>query len=359
MTPKDIHRRRSSKAQIADESLRAKTAPSAGAWAKDPSRSDLPGVDTPTGKRSIKGPSWRVNHESQRVEVKYPDKPDYEERQKLKGKGFRWSPKREAWVRKITSSSMVKAQSLGFERAEDVGTPLTGGQKAQRELERMEKSAERHERKSARARVEAEEHHKDAKRMGEVIPMGQPILVGHHSEKADRRYRERIRKKEEKFVEKYRESKHEKGVSERVKKRAEYMKKNPAYASKKIESLDKEVRLLDRRLETEYDPVYSSSRAEFDEWQDRLRARRKEAIEERAFWAEHLKSLGGVKYSRESIKVGDRVKYRRQWYRVERVNPKSVTLKRQAIDSPVQLHGTFTLKYREIRDHKEKEENTE
>lgn len=32
----------------------------------------------------------------------------------------------------------------------------------------------------------------NAKKMGSVIPMGQPILIGHHSEKADRRYRDKI-----------------------------------------------------------------------------------------------------------------------------------------------------------------------
>ena len=34
--------------------------------------------------------------------------------------------------------------------------------------------------------------HKRAHDMAEIIPFGQPILVGHHSEKADRRYRGRI-----------------------------------------------------------------------------------------------------------------------------------------------------------------------
>ena len=51
VTPKELHKRRSQHAQAIDESLKAKTAPSAKAWAKDPSRSDIPGVDTPTGSK--------------------------------------------------------------------------------------------------------------------------------------------------------------------------------------------------------------------------------------------------------------------------------------------------------------------
>jgi len=37
-----------------------------------------------------------------------------------------------------------------------------------------------------------------ASQMASVIPMGQPILVGHHSERSDRRYRERISRSFEK-----------------------------------------------------------------------------------------------------------------------------------------------------------------
>lgn len=40
---------------------------------------------------------------------------------------------------------------------------------------------------------EAHEIHAKAERMASIIPFGQPILVGHHSEGQDRRYREKIR----------------------------------------------------------------------------------------------------------------------------------------------------------------------
>lgn len=43
-----------------------------------------------------------------------------------------------------------------------------------------------------KARRESSAAHDHARRMGSVIPFGQPILVGHHSEGRDRRYRARI-----------------------------------------------------------------------------------------------------------------------------------------------------------------------
>jgi hypothetical protein len=45
---------------------------------------------------------------------------------------------------------------------------------------------------STRAATEAEQLQTRATRMASVIPLGQPILVGHHSEARDRRYRGRI-----------------------------------------------------------------------------------------------------------------------------------------------------------------------
>jgi len=58
-------------------------------------------------------------------------------------------------------------------------------QKVERRLERLQASA-------ARARDESAAGWKRGSEMAERIPFGQPILVGHHSEKRDRNYRARI-----------------------------------------------------------------------------------------------------------------------------------------------------------------------
>lgn len=59
--------------------------------------------------------------------------------------------------------------------------------KKQARIERLQAAAER-------AEERAEAKFSQASRMASVIPFGQPILVGHHSEGRDRRYRERIGK---------------------------------------------------------------------------------------------------------------------------------------------------------------------
>ncbi len=52
--------------------------------------------------------------------------------------------------------------------------------------------AERYAERAEKAREEANRLYSEGSRMASIIPMGQPILVGHYSEKRDRAYRGRI-----------------------------------------------------------------------------------------------------------------------------------------------------------------------
>jgi len=68
-------------------------------------------------------------------------------------------------------------------------------------LTKEEYEAKRHARylrllnAAERADSESKESYAQSDRMSSVIPFGQPVLVGHYSEAADRRYRERIHQK--------------------------------------------------------------------------------------------------------------------------------------------------------------------
>ena len=138
----------------------------------------------------------------------------------------------------------------------------------------------------------------------------------------------------------------------RAARRAERQKTSPAYAEKKVEKLGKEIRRIDNRLEFDFDPIYGGTKEEFDKWHASLRVKRAKAIEDKAYWEKHLKSLGGVKYSKASVKAGDQVQIRRRWYDVERVNPKSVSV-------TWRLGGMVTTKtfpYREIQDVRKPQE---
>lgn len=66
--------------------------------------------------------------------------------------------------------------------------------KKQLRIERLEKAGRL-------AKELSERLHSTARSMAEVIPFGQPILVGHHSERGDRAYRSRIQRRFEKSFE--------------------------------------------------------------------------------------------------------------------------------------------------------------
>jgi hypothetical protein len=58
--------------------------------------------------------------------------------------------------------------------------------------QKQEARRARYEARAEHAEAHAQALHDQAHRMAEAIPFGQPILIGHHSEKRDRNYRERI-----------------------------------------------------------------------------------------------------------------------------------------------------------------------
>lgn len=58
--------------------------------------------------------------------------------------------------------------------------------------QRQEERRERYEKQAEKLRAEAGRLYVNAREMASVIPLGQPILVGHYSEGRDRRYRDRI-----------------------------------------------------------------------------------------------------------------------------------------------------------------------
>lgn len=60
---------------------------------------------------------------------------------------------------------------------------------------------ERYKTRAEKASQESTKLHEKAHKMASVIPLGQPILIGHHSEKAHRNLLKRIHKKIDKAVE--------------------------------------------------------------------------------------------------------------------------------------------------------------
>lgn len=101
---------------------------------------------------------------------------------RIKSAGFRWAPKQELFF----ATWSTAAEDIALELAGEIGDEDTSL------VERAEERAERFEGYSERRMADAESASKAVSAIADGIPFGQPILVGHHSEKHARRDAERI-----------------------------------------------------------------------------------------------------------------------------------------------------------------------
>jgi ribonuclease HII len=105
--------------------------------------------------------------------------PDPAIRQEMKANGFRYNPVRKQWVAKWYPGREALAKKYAG-KVDEVNIKPNYAAKAEHAAE----MAAKHEAKS-------ETEQKIGSDMFDKIPFGQPILVGHYSEKADRNYRDR------------------------------------------------------------------------------------------------------------------------------------------------------------------------
>ena len=107
-------------------------------------------------------------------------KDDYE---RVKLYGFKWAPKQELFVAPMWTPSREDFLIRVCGEIGDEDTSL---------VDRAEAKAERLENLSERKQAEADRAHKAVAAIADNIPLGQPILIGHHSEKHARKDAERI-----------------------------------------------------------------------------------------------------------------------------------------------------------------------
>ena len=106
--------------------------------------------------------------------------------------------------------------------------------------EKKQAKIERYKKYSKNAQEKSDKLYSEAKDMASVIPFGQPILVGHHSEKKDRRYRNKIENRFEKSFEEERKSEYWKDRAASIANNAQIQSDDPE-AIKKLENRIKEL----------------------------------------------------------------------------------------------------------------------
>lgn len=271
----------------------------------------------------------------------------------LKARRFRWSRHLGCWYLPQSRDRIAGPMPIiegAREALRDAGftvTVVTGTERrsvAEREQERSERAearAARHEQYAVNAAGRAEQRFDTAHRMGQAIPFGQPVLLGHHSQTRDQNYRARIGKHLDRGVEESRKADYHQGRAEAAEVGQRY-RHNPRVIMRRLDSLRAEQRRVVREL------------AKWPRWEgpERLYARSNDLCEQIAYWETRLdeeKERGFRQYGPEDVSAGDWVKIRQGWHEVRRVNKKSVTVP-HIIDRLADAGHTWRVPWDEIRD---------
>lgn len=211
-------------------------------------------------------------------------------------------------------------------------------------LDRADRRAERYDEYAGNAAARAQAARDSEQEIARWIPMGQPILVGHHSEKRHRRDLDRIHRLADRQAEESRKADYWKDRAEASVRHAERRLK-PDVIQRRIKKLEADLRAWERkRRDAEKDiREHVDFERSLASWGDEefvepdiagLVARKQELCDR---WIEHqevrlaferarYEASGGVVAEKEKPEVGGAILFIGTWYPVVRVNAKSVTI---------------------------------
>ncbi len=157
---------------------------------------------------------------------------DRETYDRVKAAGFRWAPKQELFVAPAWTPAR---EDLLLELCGEIGDEDTSL------VERAEERAERFEDLSDKRMDDAERARQGVAAIADNIPLGQPILVGHHSERHARRDAEKIQSGMRRAVRMWETSKYWTDRARGAIHNAKY-KELPAVRARRIKKLETDLR---------------------------------------------------------------------------------------------------------------------
>lgn len=269
----------------------------------------------------------------------------------LKSHRLRWSRALGAWYIPHSRGRIAQrhridalAQGLGaagFSVTVSIdNTPTTT--MAGRERERAQRAERRHDgltRKAERHGASAQAAYERFRAELDVIPPGQPILVGHHSERRHRAALARADRAMARSVEADRERQGaEHGARSALARQRR--RRTPEFIGNRIEEREAEERDLLRKLDAAGDDTYRDDlTALLDVCRDELAHWRNE-------WAA-LEAAGMKVWGPGNFRKGDRVRYRNRWATVDRVNAKTLTVR-----TDVMPQIPSKVPYREVQERR-------
>lgn len=282
------------------------------------------------GGGSVNG-SFVRNLETGKVELRFA-KADYlalsdSEKSSIKSACL-FSGRLGCWVSRATRNdwrAVQVATALGLTDNGETGERLSFADQQAVKVERAEERAERMEThaENAQQRAAIAFDRADLSEGKSGIPFGQPILVGHHSERRHRRAIERADNAMRKGIEESDKAKYFERRAESARYAASQDDlQNKRYLQNRIDENEAQIRDCDRRMAGQ--GVISMTDAQTQAYRVRLTALRAEYQEKWDYFKSAMAALGGVAYSRENVKPGDLVKIRGRWEKVVKCNTKTI-----------------------------------
>lgn len=280
----------------------------------------------------------------------------------LTGNGWRWSRTIGAWYLPSSRDRLPRLDVLtrtvhalraaGHDTA-DPEVDTTPRPTAEIERDRQQRQQARSQRLAQRADRAADAAQAAAARGREIasrIPFGQPILIGHHSERRHRRDLATIDRahrtaaeQEERATELARRAQVA-GADTRV-------RYQPQQVARRITHLEVEQRRLERRIHGYRNPLGDEFPPAEGANLDRLTSMLQETLDQLDYWrqirTEQIRAGEALDLSKATVKPGDHVEYRGRWYPVVRANPKSVSVR-----SIVGGSWTDTIPYDQLTGHR-------
>ncbi|HEV8653139.1 MAG TPA: DUF3560 domain-containing protein [Actinomycetes bacterium] len=267
----------------------------------------------------------------------------------LKTAGFRWAPGIRAWIIQQSRDRAAKTwridqaakqlRAAGFQVEVSIDETPRAFAEAEAEREaRAEQRADTYADRAERAESAAAAAFQRFHDILEPIPPGQPILIGHHSERGHRAALKRADNAIRRSIEEDGKASHYQqaaATSERYKQRRESL----GTTLRRIERLEAEQRDIARKLQG-YQRQYRNGRGEVayvedheaatGQWAEQLQAQQQQNADELEHWRQVVaaKQASGAKvWGPGDFAKGDEVLDRwNRWRPVLRVNPKSLTV---------------------------------
>lgn len=237
-------------------------------------------------KPSVEGSSATYNKATGWMAISFSSIPAPELRQEMKANGFRYNPVRKQWVAKWYPYREELAKKYAGD-IEQVDIKPNWAAKAEHAASMAEKHIEK-----------SEDIHDRAHKLSDAIPFGQPILVGHHSERHHRSDINKIDSWHRKGVEEYEIAQKYADRAERYGKKA--TGESPGLIYRRIQKLEADKRKMERNKAEAVAKKSQKSIEWADKWLNEYNNRL--AVER-----EKYKASGGISIENTQFKPGDKI----------------------------------------------------